>query len=85
MTLLHLITDFWARRSRRAHAYREMRRLPDTVLQDLGMHRDQIPALIDGSLCRRQTDRRLPSRSLRASNEDVLIWSLAQSVRPQLS
>ena len=44
------------RRGKRREAIRELRALDDRILSDIGVHRSQIPAVVDAALDRQDAD-----------------------------
>ncbi|MEZ5591695.1 MAG: DUF1127 domain-containing protein [Gammaproteobacteria bacterium] len=48
---------------KKQQAIREMRSLPDHLLVDIGVQRDQIPALVNGMMARQSTWQDVPAQS----------------------
>jgi len=58
MSVLNLVVaarDALAERRRRHRAYAELAALDDRSLADIGIHRSQIPAIVEGADCARRT------------------------------
>lgn len=49
---------------KKRQAIREMRSLPDHLLADIGVQRDQIPALVNGMMARQSTWQDVPAQSV---------------------
>lgn len=48
---------------KKQQAIREMRSLPDHLLADIGVQRDQIPGLVNGMMARQSTWQDAPAKS----------------------